>query len=46
MSALRMAFVIVAVILFAIAAFGVGTGRYSLVAAGLAFAWASTLVPG
>lgn len=41
---LSMIFLIVALVLFVVAALGIATGRYSLVAAGLAFWVASEIV--
>jgi hypothetical protein len=41
---LRTVFLVVAVVLFCVAALGVSTGRISLVAAGLAFLAAAQLV--
>lgn len=43
MPPLRILFLIVAIVLFAVAAFGVPTGRINLIAAGLAFFAAAML---
>lgn len=44
MTTLRLVLLIVAIVLFVVAAVGVPAGRYSLVAAGLAF-WAASTWP-
>ena len=45
MAVLNLIFLVTALVLFILAAIGVPSGRYNLIAAGLAF-WIATIIPG